>query len=165
MLQQQQQQQQQQRGQRNPKRSRVHANGEDELPGGKRQDRKAAVKSGWWRRGLPGAADEVERELLEAVAILQSLQSSAPMPDEADDWCHEDMPESQKTGDARLDAAAPHVTRDAHDWSAAPAGEAAADKTFHATHALPDKTFATHGEADREQAVCLLELLLLLLLW
>ena len=49
----------------------------------KRQDRKAAIKSGWWRRG--GGADDVERELLEAVAILRSLHSSRPLEPEP---CH-----------------------------------------------------------------------------
>ena len=46
----------------------------------KRQYRKAAIKSGWWRRGA--GADDVDRELLEAVAILNSLHSSQHFCDE-----------------------------------------------------------------------------------
>jgi len=144
-----QQQQQQQRAQRTPKRSRVHDDEEEDVPGGKRQDRKAAVKSGWWRRGQRGAGDEVERELLEAVAILRSLQSSTPMPEEAAiDCCHEDVADSQQTVHATIDtAAAAEVTAAAHDSSAA-AGVAAAAAA--AASALRSQAPATCAPMDAD---------------
>jgi hypothetical protein len=66
--------------QRTPKRSRIQEDWDDGSLVAKRQYRKAAIKSGWWRRD--GGADDVERELLEAVAILNSLHSSQPFDSE-----------------------------------------------------------------------------------
>jgi hypothetical protein len=70
-----------QRAQRVPKRPRWHDSTEEaeaEAPP-KRRDRKAAVKSAWWSHGS-GNMTEVETELLDAVAILRSLQNSPPCP-------------------------------------------------------------------------------------
>ena len=74
---------QQPRVQRIPKRPRWRdategpEDAETSLP--KRRDRKATVKSAWWRRG--GNTAELETELLDAVAILRSLQNSPPCPE------------------------------------------------------------------------------------
>lgn len=70
----------QQRAQRVPKRPCWRDSTEEaevEAPP-KRRDRKAAVKSGWWSHGS-GNMLEVETELLDAVAILRSLQNSPPL--------------------------------------------------------------------------------------
>lgn len=84
----------QQRTQRATKRPRWGeaddtSKGEDSRP--KRQNRKAAVKSGWWRRSSGSA--EVESELLDAVAILRSLQHSPPCPSMYDNAPEQGMEE------------------------------------------------------------------------
>jgi len=69
----------QQRAQRVPKRPSWSDPTEEAEAPPKRRDRKAAVKSGWWSHG-GGNMTEVETELLDAVAILRSLQNSPPRP-------------------------------------------------------------------------------------
>ena len=73
---------QQPRVQRVHKRPRWHdatdgpEDAEASLP--KRRDHTATVKSAWWRGGNTA---EPETELLDAVAILRSLQNSPPCPE------------------------------------------------------------------------------------
>jgi hypothetical protein len=70
---------------RSPKRPRAFIDDANAAPS-KRPGRKAALKSRlWWRPSKPGAPAELgEHELLDAVAILTSLQNSLPCHDVGD---------------------------------------------------------------------------------
>ena len=132
------------RVQRTPKRSRMQDDRDDGSSVAKRQDRKAAIKSGWWRRG--GGVDDVERELLEAVAILRSLHSSQPFDPEPCLPAASDLQPPPRDTDMMTPAAAA-----AADSAGPPATGISTDSNAQAAQRAPcHEADGTRGDASRQ---------------